>query len=86
MTTSGLVEVAGTATFLASSEPSLVPLQRYQNDIAAAARAVAAVSRVVASRPDVAEIEVNPLLVCQDGAFGLDARMVLDNPQPEPGS
>jgi hypothetical protein len=55
-------------------------------DIEAASRAVAAVSRVAASRPDVIEIEVNPLLVCREGAFGLDARMVLRMPQPGSGS
>jgi acetate---CoA ligase (ADP-forming) len=45
-------------------------------DIAAAAEAVACVSRVAASHPEVAEIEVNPLLVTADGALGLDARLI----------
>jgi acetate---CoA ligase (ADP-forming) len=45
-------------------------------DTAAAAEAVACVSRVAASHPEVAEIEVNPLLVTTDGALGLDARLV----------
>jgi acetate---CoA ligase (ADP-forming) len=45
-------------------------------DIRAAAEAVVCVSRVAASHPEVAEIEVNPLLVTADGALGLDARIV----------
>ncbi|HXY44898.1 MAG TPA: acetate--CoA ligase family protein, partial [Acidimicrobiales bacterium] len=55
-------------------------------DIEAAARSVAALSRLAASRPDLREIEVNPLLVCQEGAFALDARMVLEPAQPDSGS
>ena len=43
-------------------------------DVAAAAEAVAALSRLAASRPDLAEIEINPLLVTPDGALALDAR------------
>jgi acyl-CoA synthetase (NDP forming) len=46
-------------------------------DVAAAARAVAAVSRFAAAHPEVAEVEVNPLLVRRKGAIGLDARVVL---------
>ena len=46
-------------------------------DIGAAASAVAALSRVAAERPEIAEIEVNPLLVTPGGALGLDARIVL---------
>jgi acetate---CoA ligase (ADP-forming) len=45
-------------------------------DLPAAARVVAAVSRVALARPDLAEIEVNPLLVTPRGAVGLDARLV----------
>jgi acyl-CoA synthetase (NDP forming) len=45
-------------------------------DIAAAADAIKCLSRVAASHPEIAEIEVNPLLVTADGALGLDARMV----------
>ncbi len=45
-------------------------------DMTAAARAVAAVSRVAAERPDLGEIEINPLLVSPAGALGLDARAV----------
>ena len=43
-------------------------------DMAAAAEAVAALSRLAASRPDLGEIEINPLLVTPDGALALDAR------------
>ena len=48
-------------------------------DVAAAARAVAALSRFAAAHPEVAEAEVNPLLVRREdeGAVGLDARLVL---------
>jgi acyl-CoA synthetase (NDP forming) len=47
-------------------------------DAAAAARAVAALSRFAAERPEVSEVEVNPLLVRTDGAIALDARIVLE--------
>jgi acyl-CoA synthetase (NDP forming) len=43
-------------------------------NVAAAAEAVAALSRLAASRPDLGEIEINPLLVTLDGALALDAR------------
>jgi hypothetical protein len=46
-------------------------------DVAAAARATAALSRAAAACPEVAEVEVNPLLVLPTGALGLDARVVL---------
>jgi acetate---CoA ligase (ADP-forming) len=48
-------------------------------DVAAAARAVAALSRFAAAHPEVAEVEVNPLLVRREGegAVGLDARVLL---------
>ncbi|HLN04729.1 MAG TPA: acetate--CoA ligase family protein, partial [Acidimicrobiales bacterium] len=46
-------------------------------DIAAAATALVAISKVAAGYPAIAEIEVNPLLVCRTGAYGLDARLVL---------
>jgi acyl-CoA synthetase (NDP forming) len=45
-------------------------------DVAAAAQAVERLSHVAASHPEIAEIEVNPLLVAPDGAVGLDARVV----------
>ena len=46
-------------------------------DVAAAACAAAALSRFAAAHPEVAAVEVNPLLVLQHGAVGLDARLVL---------
>ena len=46
-------------------------------DVRAAARAVSALSRVAGSRPEIDELEINPLLVTPDGAVGLDARVVL---------
>jgi acyl-CoA synthetase (NDP forming) len=55
-------------------------------DLTAAARALAALSRVAAERPEIAELEINPLLVTATGAIGLDARLVLDGErQPEGG-
>jgi succinyl-CoA synthetase beta subunit len=42
--------------------------------VATAAEAVAALSRLAASRPDLGEIEINPLLVTPDRALALDAR------------
>jgi acetate---CoA ligase (ADP-forming) len=45
-------------------------------DIEAAAAAVAALSEVAASHPEIAELEINPLLVTPEGATGLDARAV----------
>lgn len=49
-------------------------------DIAAAARAVAAVTCVAAAHPELTEIEVNPLLVRPDGALALDARAIALTP------
>jgi len=45
-------------------------------DIGAAADAAVALSQLAASRPDIAEIEVNPLLVTPEGALALDARII----------
>jgi acetate---CoA ligase (ADP-forming) len=49
-------------------------------DVAAAASALSALSRVAAEHPEIGELEVNPLLVLPDGAVGLDARMILKAP------
>ena len=47
-------------------------------DVAAAARAAVAISRVAAAHSQIAEIEVNPLLVTADGALALDARVIVE--------
>jgi acyl-CoA synthetase (NDP forming) len=46
-------------------------------DVSAAARAAAVLSQVAAAHPEVAELEVNPLLVARRGAVALDACIVL---------
>ena len=45
-------------------------------DVRAAARAAATLSRFAAEHPEIAEVELNPLLVTPEGALGLDARIV----------
>jgi acyl-CoA synthetase (NDP forming) len=45
-------------------------------DIGAAADVAVALSQLAAARPDIAEIEVNPLLVTPEGALALDARII----------
>jgi succinyl-CoA synthetase beta subunit len=45
--------------------------------VEAAARAVVALSRFAAAHPEVAEVEVNPLLVRASDVVGLDARVLL---------
>jgi len=56
------------------------PLRGYRNaprgDLEALAQAVAALSRL-AARPDVAEAEINPLIVKAEGVVGVDALLVL---------
>jgi acyl-CoA synthetase (NDP forming) len=46
-------------------------------DVAAVARFVAAFSALFAAHPEIAEAEVNPLLVLPDRVVALDARVVL---------
>lgn len=46
-------------------------------DLAGTARALAALSSVAASHPEIDDVEINPLLVTPDEALGLDARIVL---------
>jgi acyl-CoA synthetase (NDP forming) len=48
-------------------------------DVAAAARAAAALSRAAAAHPELAAVEVNPLLVTPAGALALDARVATDD-------
>lgn len=45
-------------------------------DIGAAAGVLVALSALAAAHPEIAEMEVNPLLVTRHGAIGLDARIV----------
>jgi acetate---CoA ligase (ADP-forming) len=45
-------------------------------DLDAAARALSALSQIAAAHPELAELEVNPLLVLPSGALALDARFV----------
>jgi acyl-CoA synthetase (NDP forming) len=49
-------------------------------DVAAAAASLAALSRVSAAHPELAELEVNPLLVTPAGALALDARLIPATP------
>jgi acetate---CoA ligase (ADP-forming) len=54
-------------------------------DIAAAAAAMAALSRVAAAHPELAELEINPLLVTPAEAIALDARFIRADPgRPHP--
>jgi len=48
-------------------------------DVDAVAEVAAAVSRMVAEHPDVAEVEINPLRVGPDGAVCVDALVVVDD-------
>jgi acyl-CoA synthetase (NDP forming) len=70
----------GLVRSLASAPLLLGARGRPPLDVEAAARAVAALSRFAAAHAEVAEVEVNPLLVRREGAVGLDARLVLAQP------
>lgn len=65
------------------------PLRGYRNaprgDLEALARAVAAHSRL-AARPEIAEAEINPLIVKADGVVGVDALVVLREGAPDHGA
>jgi acetate---CoA ligase (ADP-forming) len=52
-------------------------------DLDAAARALSALSLLAAAHPELAELEVNPLLVLPSGALALDARFVAHQPDQE---
>ena len=52
-------------------------------DVGAAARVTAALSRFAATHPEVAEVEVNPVLVTPTTAVALDARIVLGGSRDE---
>src|SRR5262249_6716937 len=49
--------------------------------VKAAADAAAKVSNVAAAHPELESIEINPLLVTDTAAIGLDARAVYDQPR-----
>lgn len=46
-------------------------------NLAAAATTIATITEIAVAHPEIAELEVNPLLVTPTHAFGLDARIVL---------
>jgi len=54
-------------------------------DADAVASAVAALTALAAAHPEIAELEVNPLLAGPAGCVALDARLVLATPTHEEG-
>ncbi|GAB6061975.1 acetate--CoA ligase family protein [Deferrisoma palaeochoriense] len=55
-------------------------------DVAALARTIAAFSRIPIGTPDIVELEINPLLVLEEGrgCVAVDARMRVRTPEPPP--
>lgn len=53
-------------------------------DLAALARTLIALGRLAADLPDIAELDINPLLCDADGVLALDARIGLRNPDVTP--
>jgi acyl-CoA synthetase (NDP forming) len=51
-------------------------------DIEAAAGALSTLSQLAADRPEIGEVEINPLLVLERGVLGLDARLVRQSADP----
>ena len=49
-------------------------------DAEAAASALVVLSEVAAEHPEIADLEINPLLVSREGAIALDARAVAREP------
>ncbi|SDJ24332.1 Acyl-CoA synthetase (NDP forming) [Nonomuraea maritima] len=71
------VEVAGEMLRRLAAYPLLTGWRGAPaTDVRAVAEVVAAVSELIAGRPDMAECEVNPLLAGPDGVVGVDALVV----------
>jgi acyl-CoA synthetase (NDP forming) len=79
------VSVAQAARLLGSLRGSALLLGhrgRRRLDVEAAARALSSLSQLAAARPEIAEVEINPLLVLERGVLGLDARLVRQSAEP----
>jgi hypothetical protein len=73
-------EAAALIATLAGAPLLLGVRGRPRLDVDAAARALAALSAYAAAHPEIREVEVNPLLVLQQGVLALDARVIVDDP------